>query len=143
MISVLENSSSIRNFLFDLDFQLNSTDNDNTIDGYIEICFPLAKYLQTLHWIYMAAIIIVGLVGNFLSFLVLLISELKLRSSSYYLAALAVSIQIQPTEFVVRFLCFQASDFGFNLILLFKIVSFNEILNLFNVEGFCQFFTYW
>ncbi|KAH1026840.1 hypothetical protein HUJ05_000453 [Dendroctonus ponderosae] len=124
MISVLENSSSIRNFLFDLDFQLNSTDNDNTIDGYIEICFPLAKYLQTLHWIYMAAIIIVGLVGNFLSFLVLLISELKLRSSSYYLAALA------------------ASDFGFNLILLFKIVSFNEILNLFNVEGFCQFFTY-
>lgn len=106
MISVLENSSSIRTFLLDWDFQLNSTDNGsanfNTIDGYIEICFPRAKYLQTLHWIYMATIICVGLVGNFLSFLVLLFSDLKLRSSSYYLAALAVSFQVGPMGLVRR-----------------------------------------
>ena len=47
--------------------------------------------LMLFNYYYVALIVVVGIVGNTLSFLVFTQTHLKLRSSSYYLAALAVS----------------------------------------------------
>ncbi|KAG8321091.1 G-protein coupled receptor activity protein [Homalodisca vitripennis] len=54
-------------------------------------CFPLLDILDLFHLYYIPAIILVGLVGNLLSCIVFLNTHLKMRSSSYYLAALATA----------------------------------------------------
>lgn len=54
-------------------------------------CFPLLGILDFFHLYYIPAIILVGLVGNLLSCIVFLNTHLKMRSSSYYLAALATA----------------------------------------------------
>lgn len=54
-------------------------------------CFPLLDLLDLFHLYYIPAIILVGLVGNLLSCVVFLNTHLKMRSSSYYLAALATA----------------------------------------------------
>ena len=86
--------------------------------------FQLAlKFLDFLNVYYLAVIILFGMVGNLLSFLVFTQTHLKLRSSSYYLAALAVS------------------DFGFLVTLL--VVWLNHFgVDLFNRPGFCQALVY-
>lgn len=56
-----------------------------------DVCFPLLDLLDLFHLYYIPAIILVGLVGNLLSCIVFLNTHLKMRSSSYYLAALATA----------------------------------------------------
>ncbi|RZF48430.1 hypothetical protein LSTR_LSTR015647 [Laodelphax striatellus] len=75
--------------------------------------------LDFFHLYYIPAIISVGLVGNLLSCVVFLRTHLKMRSSSYYLAALATA------------------DFGFNVTLLLVWLS-GFGLRVFNEEGWCQ-----
>lgn len=81
------------------------------------------KCLDFFNFYYLALIIIFGMVGNTLSFLVFTHTHLKLRSSSYYLAALALA------------------DLGFLMTLL--IVWLNHVgVDLFNRQGFCQAMVY-
>ena len=81
------------------------------------------KCLDFFNFYYLAIIIIFGMVGNTLSFLVFTRTHLKLRSSSYYLAALALA------------------DLGFLLTLL--VVWLNHVgIDLFNRQGFCQALVY-
>lgn len=81
------------------------------------------KCLDFFNFYYLAIIIIFGMVGNTLSFLVFTRTHLKLRSSSYYLAALALA------------------DLGFLLTLL--VVWLNHVgVDLFNRQGFCQALVY-
>lgn len=89
-----------------------------------ETCSPYHIYLNLLHTYYVPFIIAVGLLGNFFSCVVFLTTPLKTRSSSYYLAALAMA------------------DFGFLLVLLVVHCSFNDVLDLFNKDGWCQTFVY-
>lgn len=80
--------------------------------------------LDFCHWYYIPSIILLGLVGNLLSCVVFLKTHLKLRSSSYYLAALA------------------SADFGFLMSLL--LVWLNSTLGwrVFNKEGWCETLVY-
>ena len=79
--------------------------------------------LNFFNFYYLAIIIVVGVVGNSLSFLVFTRTHLKLRSSSYYLAALALA------------------DLGFLLTLL--VVWLNHVgIDLFNRPGWCQALVY-
>lgn len=88
------------------------------------ICHPYHTYLDFLHTYYIPLVIAVGLVGNFLSFIVFLTTPLKTRSSSYYLAALSMA------------------DFGFLSVLLLVHCSFNGILDIYNKDWWCQTFVY-
>ena len=65
-----------------------------------------------------------GLVGNLLSCVVFLNTHLKMRSSSYYLAALA------------------AADFGFLATLLLVWLNSNVGIQVFNKDGWCQGLVY-
>lgn len=56
-----------------------------------DICSPYHTYLNLLHTYYIPFIIALGLVGNLLSCVVFLTTPLRTRSSSYYLAALAMA----------------------------------------------------
>lgn len=92
-----------------------------------ETCFgypTLFVFLEFTYSYYLPVIIFMGLVGNFLSCIVFLNTHLKMRSSSYYLAALAVA------------------DFGFLFSIL--LVWSNEYLGveLFHREGWCQALVY-
>lgn len=80
--------------VYDLKVNLSYNDSNDFVGvmGHTETCHP---YLLTLNTLYMPLVIVIGLVGNFLSFLVLSTTHLKMRSSSYYLAALAVSIVVE------------------------------------------------
>ncbi|KMQ83804.1 neuropeptides capa receptor [Lasius niger] len=73
---------------------------------------------------YIPSIILLGLVGNLLSCVVFLKTHLKLRSSSYYLAALATA------------------DFGFLMSLL--LVWLNGVVGwrVFNNDGWCETLVY-
>ncbi|XP_044735784.1 thyrotropin-releasing hormone receptor, partial [Chrysoperla carnea] len=73
---------------------------------------------------YIPFIIFVGLLGNMLSCIVFLTTHLKMRSSSYYLAALAVA------------------DFGFLTMLLLVYLSNAAILEVYNQAGWCQLILY-
>ncbi|XP_066146305.1 probable G-protein coupled receptor 139 isoform X1 [Euwallacea fornicatus] len=123
MLRILPDNSSRHNFFDDVyDFKMNLSYNDSVdyipMMGYMETC------MNTINTFYTPFIIFIGFVGNILSFLVLSTTHLKMRSSSYYLAALAVS------------------DFGFLMMVFVVYCSFNEIFDLFNREGFCQLFVY-
>ncbi|XP_063927917.1 thyrotropin-releasing hormone receptor [Zophobas morio] len=87
-------------------------------------CGAFFSYLRLLHTYYIPVIIGVGFVGNLLSCVVFLSSHLKMRSSSCYLAALA------------------AADFGFLCVVLVVHCSFNDVFDLYNTDGWCQFFVY-
>ncbi|XP_044254847.1 thyrotropin-releasing hormone receptor [Tribolium madens] len=105
---------------FSEEFLINSTDLDP--GGYY--CDPFHSYLKLLHTYYIPIIIAVGFVGNFLSCVVFLSTHLKMRSSSYYLAALAIA------------------DFGFLCVVLVVHCSFNNVFEIYNSDGWCQFFVY-
>ncbi|KAG5875167.1 hypothetical protein JTB14_033744 [Gonioctena quinquepunctata] len=96
--------------------------------SFAERCSPgainILDYLFYLLMYYIPVMIVVGFVGNILSCLVLLTTHLKHRSSSYYLAALAVA------------------DTGCLVCILVVYFSSNEIFDLFNKQGFCQAFLY-
>ncbi|KAK9870897.1 hypothetical protein WA026_009853 [Henosepilachna vigintioctopunctata] len=81
-------------------------------------------YINLLHSYYLPLISLFGIVGNCLSFTVFMSPYLKMRSSSYYLAALAVA------------------DLGFLIVVTIVQCSFVGILELYNTDGWCQFFVY-
>lgn len=81
-----------------------------------EIVFFLQTY-------YLPFIIIAGSVGNILSVLVFFKTKLKKLSSSYYLAALAIS------------------DTGFLIVVMFNWLSNLEV-QLYNKPGWCQLFQF-
>lgn len=93
---------------------------------YVEeiMCAPFYTYINMLHKYYIPLLIVVGLLGNLTSFVVFMTTHLKMRSSSYYLAALAV------VEFL--FVC----------ILLVVHCSFTNIIEIYNREYWCQTFVY-
>lgn len=80
--------------------------------------------LNLLNDYYTPFIISVGLLGNILACVVFLTTHLKLRSSSYYLAALAVA------------------DFGFLMMLLLVYLSNSNIVDVYNQQGWCQIIVY-
>nr|XP_012140548.1 PREDICTED: alpha-2C adrenergic receptor-like [Megachile rotundata]XP_012140549.1 PREDICTED: alpha-2C adrenergic receptor-like [Megachile rotundata] len=90
----------------------------------IEACHSLYFLLDFFHQYYIPSIILLGLVGNLLSCVVFLNTHLKVRSSSYYLAALATA------------------DFGFLVTLL--LVWLNNTLGwkVFNKDGWCETLVY-
>nr|XP_031839008.1 uncharacterized protein LOC116429807 isoform X1 [Nomia melanderi] len=89
-----------------------------------EACHPLYFLLDFFHQYYIPSIILLGLVGNLLSCIVFLNTYLRIRSSSYYLAALATA------------------DFGFLITLL--LVWLNDTLGwkVFNKDGWCETLVY-
>lgn len=89
-----------------------------------EVCASFNEYLNYFHIYYIPFIISVGLIGNLLSSIVFLTTHLRMRSSSYYLAALAVA------------------DFGFLSVLLIVHFSFNGVVEIYNRPGWCQTFVY-
>ncbi|KAH0948270.1 hypothetical protein HN011_009859 [Eciton burchellii] len=90
----------------------------------LEVCTSLYFLLDFFHLYYIPFIILLGLVGNLLSCVVFVKTHLKLRSSSYYLAALAIA------------------DFGFLTSLL--LVWLNNMLGwrVFNKDGWCETLVY-
>nr|XP_034195962.1 thyrotropin-releasing hormone receptor-like [Osmia lignaria]XP_034195964.1 thyrotropin-releasing hormone receptor-like [Osmia lignaria]XP_034195965.1 thyrotropin-releasing hormone receptor-like [Osmia lignaria]XP_034195966.1 thyrotropin-releasing hormone receptor-like [Osmia lignaria] len=90
----------------------------------IDACHPLYFLLDFFHQYYIPSIILLGLVGNLLSCVVFLNTHLRIRSSSYYLAALATA------------------DFGFLVTLL--LVWLNNTLGwkVFNKDGWCETLVY-
>ncbi|XP_047122075.1 neuropeptides capa receptor-like [Schistocerca piceifrons] len=84
----------------------------------------MVDVLDVLYLYYMPAIILVGLLGNVLSCVVFLNTHLKLRSSSYYLAALAVA------------------DCGFLTTLLLVWLNSSVGVQVFNRNGWCQSLVY-
>lgn len=94
---------------------------DNTA---IEACHSLYFLLDFFHQYYIPSIILLGLIGNLLSCVVFLNTHLRIRSSSYYLAALATA------------------DFTFLVTLL--LVWLNNTLGwkVFNKDGWCETLVY-
>ncbi|KAG8232254.1 hypothetical protein J437_LFUL011808 [Ladona fulva] len=87
-------------------------------------CDPLLDVLDFFHLYYIPFIILVGLVGNLLSCVVFLNTHLRLRSSSYYLAALATA------------------DLGFLATLFLVWLNNNAGVVVFNRDGWCQGLVY-
>ena len=108
---------------------LNNSDEGNTTGSAnstatqsVAFTFSL-KLLDFLNLYYLAVIILFGMLGNALNFLVFTRTHLKLRSSSYYLAALALA----DLGFLVTLLVVWLNHFG---------------VDLFNRPGFCQALVY-
>lgn len=101
----------------------NSSRSSTTYNNYNseESCGVFDHYLHLLRTYYLPTQTIVGLIGNFLSCLVFLTTHLKMRSSSYYLAALAVA------------------DFAYLIVIAMDIVA---KWDGFHREGWCQVLTY-
>lgn len=111
--------------LEDTEYSNYTYDNSSYEHEYYEDeCASVHIYLEFLHTYYIAFIIFVGLVGNLLSCIVFLTTHLKMRSSSYYLAALATA------------------DFGFLSVLLLVYLSNTAGLEFFNRPGWCQSLVY-
>ncbi|XP_045481183.1 neuropeptides capa receptor-like [Harmonia axyridis] len=109
--------------------KMNSSDNfsdlaDEDYTNGVEACYPYGYYIHLLHTYYLPSISIIGIVGNCLSFSVFMSSHMKMKSSSYYLAVLALA------------------DLGFLIVVIVVQCSFNGIFEIYNVEGWCQFFVY-
>ncbi|XP_014273511.1 thyrotropin-releasing hormone receptor [Halyomorpha halys] len=73
---------------------------------------------------YLPTVILFGLIGNILSCIVFLSTHLKMRSSSYYLAALSTA------------------DFGFLLSISFVWLNNNFGIQVYNTNGWCQGLVY-
>ncbi|XP_047346276.1 thyrotropin-releasing hormone receptor-like [Vespa velutina] len=89
-----------------------------------EACSSVYFLLELFHMYYIPAIILLGLVGNLLSCVVFLNTHLKMRSSSYYLAALATA------------------DFGFLVSLLLVWLNNTVGWMVFNKDGWCETLVY-
>lgn len=87
-------------------------------------CHSLYFLLDFCHLYYIPFIILLGLVGNLLSCVVFLKTHLKLRSSSYYLAALATT------------------DFSFLMSLLLVWLNSTIGWKVFNNNGWCETLVY-
>uniref|UniRef100_A0A8D8UM52 Neuropeptides capa receptor n=1 Tax=Cacopsylla melanoneura TaxID=428564 RepID=A0A8D8UM52_9HEMI len=98
--------------------------NETTSGEFFDQCDPLLSIIDLFSVYYIPVIAFVGLVGNALSCIVFLNTHLKLRSSSYYLAALAMA------------------DFSYLSVLLFGWSDNNMNLEVFNREGWCQTLVY-
>lgn len=114
----MNSEESLNDSYYFTDYELNSTNETFSI-----VC-ALDNYITILHIYYIPVLISVGLIGNLASFFVFMTTHLKMHSSSYYLAALAI------VEFV------------FVLVLLFVLFSFNNVIDLYNKNGWCQIFVY-
>lgn len=89
-----------------------------------EECHSLYFVLEFSHQYYIPFMILLGLVGNLLSCVVFLNTHLKMRSSSYYLAALATA------------------DFSFLFSLLLVWLNNNVGWHVFNKDGWCETVVY-
>lgn len=87
-------------------------------------CSSLVFLLDFSHQYYIPFIIMIGLVGNLLSCFVFLNTHLKMRSSSYYLAALA------------------STDFSFLFSLLLVWLNNTVGWRVFNKDGWCECVVY-
>lgn len=96
-------------------------DMDEESDSF---CNSLYFLLDFCHMYYIPSIILLGLVGNLLSCVVFLKTHLKLRSSSYYLAALATT------------------DFSFLISLLLVWLNSTIGWKVFNNNGWCETLVY-
>ncbi|CAH1393624.1 unnamed protein product [Nezara viridula] len=85
---------------------------------------PCSEWLDLILPYYLPAVILVGLIGNILSCIVFLNTHLKMRSSSYYLAALSTA------------------DFGFLLSISFVWLNNNFGVKVYNTNGWCQGLVY-
>ncbi|OAD57480.1 Neuropeptides capa receptor [Eufriesea mexicana] len=90
----------------------------------MEVCHSLYFLLDFFHQYYIPSIILLGLVGNLLSCVVFLNTHLRIRSSSYYLAALATA------------------DFGFLVTLLLVWLNNTIGWKVFNKDGWCETLVY-
>lgn len=90
----------------------------------MEVCNSLYFVLDFSHQYYIPFIILLGLVGNLLSCVVFLNTHLKMRSSSYYLAALATA------------------DFTFLVTLLLVWLNSTVGWKVFNKDGWCEIIVY-
>ncbi|XP_066590892.1 trissin receptor-like [Prorops nasuta] len=89
-----------------------------------EACHSVIFLLDFFHQYYIPFIILIGLIGNLLSCVVFLNTHLKMRSSSYYLAALATA------------------DFGFLVSLLLVWLNSTIGWRVFNKDGWCETLVY-
>ncbi|XP_044582329.1 neuropeptides capa receptor-like isoform X2 [Cotesia glomerata] len=108
------------NFSANLSYNLNYLDYDEES----AICNPVLFLLELFHQYYIPSIIFLGLVGNLLSCVVFLNTHLKMRSSSYYLAALATT------------------DFSFLVTLMVVWLNFKINWKVFNEDGWCEILVY-
>lgn len=119
----LEEESSV-NLSFVDPNNFSRTNNIEQQNSGDDECPPIYDFFVLLHKYYIPFIILVGLLGNLLSCIVFLTTHLKMRSSSYYLAALATA------------------DFGFLSVLLLVYLSGETGLEFFNKQGWCQCLVY-
>lgn len=104
----------------------NCTNETAHIEDYLtnsSVIANFAKFITFLDKYFMLAIIVIGLVGNALSFCVFVFTYLNRLSSSVYLAALA------------------CADAGFLFCLLVSWAN-NIGIHLYNTPGWCQLFVY-
>ncbi|EGI61790.1 Neuropeptide capa receptor [Acromyrmex echinatior] len=107
------------------DYQNHSLDTIFDIEEESNsFCPSLYFLLDFCHLYYIPSIILLGLVGNLLSCVVFLKTHLKLRSSSYYLAALATA------------------DFSFLMSLLLVWLNSTIGWKVFNNNGWCETLVY-
>ncbi|XP_034948966.1 thyrotropin-releasing hormone receptor-like [Chelonus insularis] len=109
---------------FTLNFNNKSFDNLIDYEEESAFCEPVYSLLDFFHQYYIPFIILVGFVGNLLSCIVFLNTHLKMRSSSYYLAALATT------------------DFSFLVSLLFVWLNSQIGWRVFNKDGWCEVIVY-
>ncbi|XP_050517196.1 thyrotropin-releasing hormone receptor-like isoform X1 [Diabrotica virgifera virgifera] len=105
-------------------YLMNETSDVEKLLSCAESSYGFANYMDFLHLYYIPVIIVTGFLGNLTSCVVLLCTHLKLRSSSYYLAALALA------------------DSGYLLCLLVLYCSSNNFIHLYNMQGICQMCIY-
>ncbi|XP_065207229.1 uncharacterized protein LOC135836364 isoform X2 [Planococcus citri] len=90
----------------------------------LEECHKWTYVLDMFYRYYVPILSLCGIIGNLLSYLVFLNTYLKMRSSSYYLAALS------------------AADFGFLSSITLVWINDNLGIPVFNQDGWCQLMIY-
>ena len=118
----IRRSASLSNISY-----VSRNESNRTLDyneDPMDVCNSLFFVLDFSHQYYIPFIILLGLVGNLLSCVVFLNTHLKMRSSSYYLAALATA------------------DFTFLVTLLLVWLNSNVGWKVFNKNGWCQIVVY-
>ncbi|XP_058804443.1 alpha-2C adrenergic receptor-like isoform X2 [Phymastichus coffea] len=113
-----ESAQQVRNWTVGA---MDAASFDDELD---EACMSFFFLLDFSHQFYIPFIILLGLIGNMLSCFVFLTSHLKMRSSSYYLAALATA------------------DFSFLFSLLLVWLNNNLGWRVFNEDGWCESVVY-
>lgn len=100
--------------------EMEMADQLEPLDSSTSLCFLLDFF----HMYYIPLIILLGLVGNLLSCVVFLKTQLRMRSSSYYLAALSIA------------------DSGFLVTLFLVWLNSTVDWQVFNKEGWCETLVY-